>query len=70
MGWLTDHPNERGYTYVEHALRALRVSGRLAAASLYFLVHALIPAVKIPPSLNFTALAQFLTDRNLDKPPR
>ncbi len=70
MGWLTDHPRERGYTYAEHAGRALRVSGRLALASIFFFIHALIPAVKVTPSLNFTAMAQFLADRNMDRPPR
>ena len=70
MSWLTDHSNERGYTYMAHALRALRISGRLAAASLYFLMHALIPALKVPPNLNFEAMAKFLMDRNLDKPAR
>ena len=60
----TAHPATKNKGYFDHAWLALKVSMRLSLSSTYFLIHALLPFIKIPYNLNLESTALYLFERN------
>ncbi len=60
----TKHPNSSGKGFLEHGLFAVKIAMRLIAKGLLFLVHAALPFIRIPYSLNLESTALFLFEKN------
>ena len=58
------HLRENNTTYLQHFVFAMKVSLKLSLSSTAFFVHALLPFIKIPYSLNLDSIALYLFERN------
>ena len=56
-----DHLAKNNETYFSHMLFALKVSIHLSVSSTFFLVHSILPFVKIPNMFNLAAMRETLT---------
>jgi len=59
---LTKHPESVGETYWEHFRAATRVSAKCFAASLFQMVHAVLPFVNPPLGTNVESMKDFLEE--------
>ena len=60
------HLKEKNAPYAQHFLFAIRVAFKLSVASLFFTIHAIVPSIPIPYSLNLESMALYLFERNND----
>ena len=58
------HPKTRNMTYLKHASFTVQISMRLLLSSCIFLVHGILPFVKIPDFLNLESTALHLFEKN------
>ncbi len=58
------HLKERKISYISHGLFALTIAMRLAASSVAFVVHAILPFVPIPEQLNLEATGLYLFEKD------
>jgi len=58
------HLKERKISYVSHGLFALGIAIRLGASAVAFAIHAILPFVPIPESLNLEATGLYLFEKD------
>ncbi len=58
------HLKERQVSYLDHARFALTISARLAISSIAFLIHAILPLIPVPQSLNLEATSLYLFEKD------
>ena len=58
------HLKERQVSYLDHARFALTIAARLAVSSIAFLIHAILPLIPIPESLNLEATGLYLFEKD------
>ena len=63
---MISHLKTKKLSYTQHFLLAFGVALKLSLSSLFFTVHALLPFVPIPYSLNLESMALYLFERNND----
>lgn len=64
INFFVAHPHSQGHTYVSHLLFATEIAGRLSISALFFLFHALVPAVAIPRRFNLSDISAFLVQKD------
>ena len=60
----TKHPNSVGESWFQHFKFSAKIGIRLWVSSLYFLIHATFPFIKIPKWVNLTDSALYLLNEN------
>jgi hypothetical protein len=64
MNAFTEHPQQQGVGYIEHACFALGIALRLLRGVVAFALHAVFPFIDIERRLDLEATAEFLLERN------
>lgn len=64
MNPFTQHTQQQGLSYSEHAGFALGIAWRLLHTVIIFSLHGLFPFIKIAPQLDLEATAEFINQRN------
>ena len=65
--YFLDHPRSVGETYTQHCRCAMTVSFKLACASIFQLLHAVIPGIHPPCGTDLKSLAEFCDKRLPDR---
>lgn len=63
---MINHLKTKKLSYAQHFLFAFKVAFKLSLSSLFFTVHALLPFIPIPYSLNLESMALYLFEKNND----
>jgi len=58
------HLRDKKVSYFHHLVFAMKISIKLTLSSTAFFIHALLPLIKIPYSLNLESMALYLFERN------
>ena len=63
----TKHPKENGHPgYFSHFSFSFLIGARLAASSLFFMMHSIFPFIPVPKFLNLEKTTQFLVKKNTE----
>lgn len=64
LEWFTLHPQSHGMSYWQHLKFAWSVAAQLVMSVTVFGLHGIVPAFKIPKSLDFEATIYYLECKN------
>ena len=63
----TKHPKKNGHPgYFSHLSFSFLIGARLAASSLFFMMHSIFPFIPVPKFLNLEKTTQFLVKKNTE----